>query len=153
MLTDFLYIIWDFDPVMFSVGSFDLRYYGLAWALTILLGERFFSHFARREGFGSNLVEVGFIWIAFGAIIGARLGHCLFYEFSHYMANPLAIITEIRNGGMASHGSAIGMLIGMWVTARKTGTPYIWWLDRIMIPVSVGGTLVASPTCLGDSSS
>ncbi len=142
MLTDFLYIIWDFDPVMFSVGSFDLRYYGLAWALTILLGERFFSHFARREGFGSNLVEVGFIWIAFGAIIGARLGHCLFYEFSHYMANPLAIITEIRNGGMASHGSAIGMLIGMWVTARKTGTPYVWWLDRIMIPVSVGGALV-----------
>lgn len=127
---------------MFSVGSFDIRYYGLMWALTILLGERFFTAFARREGFGPQIVETGFIWITLGAILGARVGHCLFYEFSYYIARPWAILTEIRNGGMASHGAAIGMLIGMWITARKCRMPYVWWLDRIMIPVSIGGALV-----------
>ncbi len=142
MLNDFLYIIWDFDPVMFSIGGFELRYYGLMWAITFLVGERFFSTYAKREGFGNEIVETGFIWIVLGAVLGARIGHCLFYEFPYYIAKPWAIITEFRNGGMASHGSALGMLLGMWITCRKHNMPYVWWLDRIMIPVAVGGALV-----------
>ena len=142
MLNNFLYIVWDFDPVMFSIGGFELRYYGLMWAVTFLLGERFFSGFAKREGFGKEIIETGFLWIVLGAVLGARVGHCLFYEFPYYIAKPWAIITEFRNGGMASHGSALGMLFGMWVTARKHKMPYVWWLDRIMIPVAIGGALV-----------
>lgn len=142
MLSNLHYIVWDFDPVMFSIGSLELRYYGLMWAITFLLGERFFANYAKREGFGSEIVETGFIWIVLGAILGARVGHCLFYEFSYYIAKPWAIITEFRNGGMASHGSAIGMLLGMWITCRKLKMPYVWWLDRIMIPVTIGGALV-----------
>ncbi|MBR4994823.1 MAG: prolipoprotein diacylglyceryl transferase [Alistipes sp.] len=142
MLNNLLYIIWDFDPAMFSIGSVEVRYYGLMWALTILLGERFFTNFTRREGFGQEIVETGFVWIVLGAILGARVGHCLFYEFDYYITRPWAIITEIRNGGMASHGAAIGMLLGMWITTRKHNMPYIWWLDRIMIPVAIGGGLV-----------
>ena len=142
MLNDLLYIVWDADPVMLNIGGFELRYYGLMWAITILLGERFFSIFAKREGFGNEIVETGFVWIVLGAILGARVGHCLFYEFPYYIAKPWAIITEIRNGGMASHGSALGMLLGMWITARKHKMNYVWWLDRIMIPVAIGGALV-----------
>ena len=142
MLDNFLYIVWDFDPVMFSIGGFELRYYGLMWAITFLLGERFFSTFAKREGFGNEIVETGFIWIVLGAVLGARVGHCLFYEFPYYITKPWAIITEFRNGGMASHGSALGMLLGMWITCRKHNMPYVWWLDRIMIPVAIGGALV-----------
>lgn len=142
MLSNLLYIVWDVDPVMFSIGGFELRYYGLMWALTFLLGERFFSTFAKREGFGGEIVETGFVWIVLGAILGARVGHCLFYEFSYYITKPWAILTEIRNGGMASHGSALGMLLGMWITARKHKMAYVWWLDRIMIPVAIGGALV-----------
>ncbi|MBQ2374581.1 MAG: prolipoprotein diacylglyceryl transferase [Alistipes sp.] len=142
MLDNFLYIVWDFDPVMFSIGGFELRYYGLMWAITFLLGERFFSSYAKREGFGNEIVETGFVWIVLGAVLGARIGHCLFYEFPYYITKPWAIITEFRNGGMASHGSALGMLLGMWVTCRKHNMPYVWWLDRIMIPVAIGGALV-----------
>ena len=142
MLNNLLYIVWDFDPVMLSIGGFELRYYGLMWALTFLLGERFFNNYAKREGFGNEIVETGFIWIVLGAVLGARIGHCLFYEFSYYITRPWAIITEFRNGGMASHGSALGMLLGMWITCRKLKMPYIWWLDRIMIPVTIGATLV-----------
>ena len=142
MLNDLLYIVWDADPVMLNIGNFELRYYGLMWALTILLGERFFSAFAKREGFGNEIIETGFVWIVLGAILGARVGHCLFYEFPYYITKPWAIITEIRNGGMASHGTALGMLLGMWITARKHKMNYVWWLDRIMIPVAIGGALV-----------
>ena len=142
MLNDFLYIVWDFDPAMLSFGGFELRYYGLMWALTFLLGERFFSNYSKREGFGAEVVETGFVWIVLGAVLGARVGHCLFYEFPYYITKPWAIITEFRNGGMASHGSALGMLLGMWITCRKLKMPYIWWLDRIMIPVTIGGALV-----------
>ncbi|MBR5282716.1 MAG: prolipoprotein diacylglyceryl transferase [Alistipes sp.] len=142
MLNDFLYIVWDFDPAMLSIGGFELRYYGLMWALTFLLGERFFSNYSKREGFGAEVVETGFVWIVLGAVLGARVGHCLFYEFPYYITKPWAIITEFRNGGMASHGSALGMLLGMWITCRKLKMPYIWWLDRIMIPVTIGGALV-----------
>ena len=127
---------------MLNIGGFELRYYGLMWALTIFLGERFFSAFAKREGFGNEIIETGFAWIVLGAILGARVGHCLFYEFPYYITKPWAIITEIRNGGMASHGSALGMLLGMWITARKHKMNYVWWLDRIMIPVAIGGALV-----------
>lgn len=142
MLNNLLYIVWDFDPVMFSIGEFELRYYGLMWAITFLLGERFFTSYVKREGYSSEVVETGFIWIVLGAILGARVGHCLFYEFPYYITKPWAIITEFRNGGMASHGSALGMLLGMWITCRKLKMPYVWWLDRIMIPVAIGGALV-----------
>ena len=137
-----LYIVWDVDPTMFTLGSFELRYYGLMWVLALLLGERIMSVFAYREGYSPKIIETGFVWIILGAILGARIGHCLFYEFDYYITKPWAMLTEIRNGGMASHGSAIGMLLGMWITSRKCKMPYIWWLDRLMIPVAIGGMFV-----------
>ena len=137
-----LYIVWDVDPTMFTLGSFELRYYGLMWVLALLLGERIMSVFASREGYSPKIIETGFVWIILGAILGARIGHCLFYEFDYYITKPWAMLTEIRNGGMASHGSAIGMLLGMWITSRKCKMPYIWWLDRLMIPVAIGGMFV-----------
>lgn len=139
---DILYIVWDVDPAMFSINGFEVRYYGLMWVIALLLGERIMTHFASREGFSPKVIETGFIWIVLGAILGARIGHCLFYEFDYYIQNPIAMLTEIRNGGMASHGAAIGMLLGMWITSRKHKMPYIWWLDRLMIPVAIGGAFV-----------
>jgi prolipoprotein diacylglyceryl transferase len=141
-MNDMLYIVWDVDPTMFTLGSFELRYYGLMWVLALLLGERIMSVFAYREGYSPKIIETGFVWIILGAILGARIGHCLFYEFDYYITKPWAMLTEIRNGGMASHGSAIGMLLGMWITSRKCKMPYIWWLDRLMIPVAIGGMFV-----------
>jgi prolipoprotein diacylglyceryl transferase len=141
-MNDMLYIVWDVDPTMLTLGSFELRYYGLMWVLALLLGERIMSVFAYREGYSPKIIETGFVWIILGAILGARIGHCLFYEFDYYITKPWAMLTEIRNGGMASHGSAIGMLLGMWITSRKCKMPYIWWLDRLMIPVAIGGMFV-----------
>ena len=137
-----LVVVWDFDPVLFSIGSFDIRYYGLMWAIALLLGGYMFNSFCKKEGLDQKIADSIFIYGTLATIIGARVGHCLFYEPSYYLAKPWALITEIRDGGMASHGAAIGLLIGLWLFSRKNKMPYIWSLDRIMIPVGIGGAIV-----------
>ena len=137
-----LSIVWDFNPVFFSIGSLDIRYYGLMWALAILIGAKFFDNFCKREGLPSKVSESIFIYGTLATIIGARLGHCLFYDPMEYLSKPWTIITGFRDGGMASHGAAIGLLIGLWLFSRKNKLPYVWSLDRIMIAVGIGGAVV-----------
>ena len=137
-----LSIVWNFDPVFFSIGSLDIRYYGLMWALAILIGAKFFDNFCKREGLPPKVSESIFIYGTLATIIGARLGHCLFYDPMEYLSKPWTIITGFRDGGMASHGAAIGLLIGLWLFSRKNKLPYIWSLDRIMIAVGIGGAVV-----------
>lgn len=137
-----LSISWNFDPVFFSIGSVDIRYYGLMWALAILVGARFFSNFCKREGLPGSVSDSIFLYGTLATILGARLGHCLFYEPAAYLSAPWTIITGFRDGGLASHGAAVGLLIGLWLFSRKNRLPYIWSLDRIMIAVGIGGALV-----------
>ncbi len=141
-MNNLLYIDWSFDPILFSLGGFEIRYYGLMWVLTILIGAKFFEHFVKREGLDSSVSDSIFWYGTLGTIIGARLGHCLFYDPAYYLSQPLEIITGFRDGGLASHGAAIGLLIGLWLFARRNKLPYIWGLDRIMIVVGIGGALV-----------
>ena len=137
-----LSIVWDFDPVFFSIGSFDIRYYGVMWALAILIGAKLFDNFVKREGLPSSVSESIFIYGTLATIIGARLGHCLFYDPVEYLRQPWTIITGFRDGGLASHGAAVGLLIGLWLFSRRNRLPYIWSLDRIMIAVGIGGAVV-----------
>lgn len=139
---EFLSIVWDFDPVLFRIGSFDIRYYGLMWAIAILIAAKFFDNFVKREGLRPEVSESVFIYGTLGTIIGSRLGHCLFYDPTYYLAQPWTMLTEFRDGGMASHGAAIGILVGLWLFSRKNRLPYIWALDRIMIGVAIGGAIV-----------
>ncbi len=137
-----LAVVWDFDPVLFRIGSIDIRYYGLMWALAILIAAKFFDNFVKREGLPESVSESIFLYGTLGTIIGSRLGHCLFYDPAYYLAQPWTILTEFRDGGMASHGAAIGILVGLWLFSRKNKLPYIWSLDRIIIGVAIGGALV-----------
>ncbi len=139
-----LFIDWSFNPVAFTIPGIDLeiRYYGLLWALAIYAGARMFDHFCDREGLPRSVSESAFLYGALATIIGSRLGHCLFYEPSYFLSNPLEIITGIRNGGMASHGAAVGLLFGLWLFSRKNKLPLLWGLDRVMVAVSIGGAMV-----------
>ena len=141
-MTQLLFIDWSFDPILFSIGGVEIRYYGLMWVLTILIGAKLFEHFVKREGLPESVSDSIFWYGTLGTILGARLGHCLFYDPSYYLSHPLTIITGFRDGGLASHGAAIGLLIGLWLFARKNRLPYLWGLDRIMIAVGIGGALV-----------
>ncbi len=134
----FLSVVWDVNPVAFSLFGLEIRWYGIFWALAFILGIYFFTNFVRREKLPEKLVDSLFWYATILGILGARLGHCLFYEPEVYLAEPLRIL-NIREGGMASHGAAIGFLLGLLLFAWRNKMPFWWAADRIMIPVAIGG--------------
>ncbi len=137
-----LFIDWHFDPVAFNVLGLEVRYYGLTWALMILVSSKLFDNFVKREGMPQRVSESAFVYGVLATILGSRIGHCIFYEPEYYLVKPWAIFTEIRNGGMASHGAALGLLVGLWLFTRRNKLPYIWALDRVMVAVGIGGALI-----------
>jgi len=81
------------------------------------------------------------IYMVVSTVIGARLGHCLFYEPDLYLANPISIL-YIWEGGLASHGAGIGIIVGLWIFSRKTQRPFLWIIDRIAVVVALAGTFI-----------
>ena len=134
-------IPWDVNPDIFSIGNFAIRWYGLLFASSFLFGYLIFRKIFKNEGIGEEVLDRLTIYMALGTIIGARLGHCLFYEPAYYLNNPLEILM-VWQGGLASHGAAIGILFVLWLFVRKEKKPYIWILDRIVIVVALAGFFI-----------
>lgn len=137
-----LSIVWDWNPTLIMLGNLDIRWYGLMWAIAILVAERILAYAYKREGLPPRTIESAFLWIVLGTFIGARVGHCLFYEPEVYLAEPWRIITGIRDGGMASHGATIGIIIGVFGFARRNNLPFIWGMDRIAIVAPLSGAVI-----------
>lgn len=147
------YITWNVDPVAFSLGSMQVRWYGICWAVGFFLGYLLMSKVYKREKMPDWSMDSLLIYMLVSTVVGARLGHCLFYEPEYYLPHPVEIL-KIWEGGLASHGGAIGILIGLWLYVRrfnkstkkqkgeKTHITYLWLLDRIVIPVCLVGALI-----------
>lgn len=135
------YIIWNASPEIFQIGSFAIRWYGLMFALSFIFSYMIMGRIFIREKLQENLIDKFSVYIILGTILGARLGHCLFYEPEYYLSNPLEMI-KIWEGGLASHGAAIGILIGLIWFARKYKKNVLWLLDRLVIVVLLSGALV-----------
>lgn len=138
---NFLIIPWDVNPEIFRIGSFAIRWYGLLFASSFVVGYIIMNRIFRNENLGEPVLDRLTIYMAIGVIAGARLGHCLFYEPAYYLKNPLEILM-IWHGGLASHGAAIGILIALWLFARKEKKDYDWILDRIAIVVALSGFFI-----------
>ncbi len=136
-----LFVTWDVDPNLFTLGSFEVRYYGLLWVIGLGISALLFNYMMKREGYSIKMFDSIFYYGIFATIIGARLGHCLFYDPGYYLTHPIEIL-NIRQGGLASHGAALGLLVGLWLWSRKWHMPYMWSLDRISIAVAIAGALV-----------
>ncbi|MDP8236105.1 MAG: prolipoprotein diacylglyceryl transferase [Candidatus Erginobacter occultus] len=135
-------IIWDTSPDLVNLGPFTVRWYGFLFALGFFLGYLVLQRIFRREGKPENDVGTLLLYVLCGAIIGARLGHCLLYEPAYYLARPGEILL-IWRGGLASHGGAAGILIALYFYNRnRPGQTYLWLLDRIAIPVALAGSLI-----------
>ena len=137
-----LSIEWTWDPTLIMLGDLDIRWYGLMWAIAILAAERICSMTFKHEGLPPRTLESAFLWVVLGTFIGARVGHCLFYEPETYLPEPWRIITDIRDGGMASHGATIGIIIGIIGFVRRNHLPFIWGLDRIAIVAPLSGAII-----------
>lgn len=143
-------IHWNADPVMFSIGSFGLRWYSMGFLVAFLLGYWLMSRFFRREGVKAGYLDSLVVYMFVATLVGARLGHCLFYEPGYYLSSEhwVEIVWPFQNGkftgfeGLASHGAAIGILVAMWLHGRKYGMNLWWILDRMVILIALGGAFI-----------
>jgi prolipoprotein diacylglyceryl transferase len=135
-------IVWDVDPWLVQFGdSFGIRWYGLLFASGFLFGYILFNRYLKKEGFTTDSLDKLTVYIALGTVIGARLGHCLFYDADYYLANPLEIFA-IWQGGLASHGAAVGILIALWLYVRKYKFSFLWLMDRIATVTALAGFFI-----------
>ena len=136
------YIIWDWDPDIFTIGFIKIRYYGLLFAGGFALGYYFLKKVFLKEGSDLAWLDSLLMYVLAGTVIGARLGHCLFYEPEYYLSHPIEIL-KVWKGGLASHGGAFGIVIALWFYSRKvTNKSMMWGLDRLLIVVALSGCMI-----------
>lgn len=135
------YIVWSPNPAI--IPSFDrLRWYGFLFAMGFIISQQIMIYFFRKEGEDEKLVDRLTIYMVVATIIGARLGHVLFYEPEKYLSNPIDIL-KVWEGGLASHGAAIAILFALWLYAKKTPSQsYLWVVDRIVIVTALVGAMI-----------
>jgi prolipoprotein diacylglyceryl transferase len=135
------YIHWNINPEIFHLGALSVRWYGLLFAASFYFGYLLFIKFFKLEKIPIEVLDKLTIYMAVGTVLGARLGHCFFYEPAYYLQNPIEII-EIWKGGLASHGAAIGILIAIYFFTRKEKRTYLWTMDRVVIAVALSGFFI-----------
>ncbi len=135
------YITWNIDPEIFHIGALSIRYYGLMFAFAFLFGYLIFTRALKIKRLDAEMLDQLLIYVAVGTVVGARLGHCLFYEPAYYLGNPIEIL-KIWEGGLASHGAAIGIVLAIFLYIRKHKLSFLWLMDRIVIIVPLSGAFI-----------
>ncbi|MEZ0483980.1 prolipoprotein diacylglyceryl transferase [Fibrella aquatica] len=150
------YILWDADPVLFAVdaftlfglnfGPFEIRWYGLLFAAGFLIGMQIMTHIFRKERKPQEDLDALLIFMVVATVLGARIGHYLFYEPEVLFRNPLEVILPPYRG-LASHGAIISIITALWLYSRRkssvlTGQTFLWTADRIVILVALAGACI-----------
>jgi len=128
------YITWDINPDIFIIPIINhpLRWYGLFFAIAFLISQRIMYFIYKKEGRPLAEIDTLTVYLVVATIVGARLGHVLFYNPAYYFQHPHKILMTWE-GGLASHGGVIGILSAIYLFARKTNVSYLWVLDRVSI--------------------
>ena len=136
------YFHWNANPQIISFGDFGIAWYGILFASGFFFGYHIMRWVFSREGKSLETIDNIFIYMVLGAVLGARLAHCLFYEPGYYLSNPFEIL-KIWKGGLASHGGVVGMLIAMYVYAKNTADiNFLWLLDRMTLVIALGSFFI-----------
>lgn len=141
-------ITWDVSPEIFkipeflSIGPISIRYYGVLFAVSFLAGLKIMEYIFKKENKSDKDLNDLFLYMFAGTVIGARLGHVLFYDPVYYLSHPLMIL-EVWKGGLASHGAAIGIPTAIYMYSKKrTDQSFLWVIDRIVIVVALAGFFI-----------
>jgi phosphatidylglycerol---prolipoprotein diacylglyceryl transferase len=147
-----LYINWNIDPEIFRIGGFALRYYSIMFAFAFIGSYIILSKIYIKEKVSIQLLNKLVIFVFLGTLIGARLGHTLFYEFEYYKDHLLEIILPFRIAdgkfeltgyqGLASHGGAIGIILAVVLYCRKYKQSFLWIMDRLGIAVTLSAFFI-----------
>jgi len=135
------YIIWNVAPDILHIGFITIRWYGILFACALGFGYVILMKIYKSEGKNEEDLDHLALYLIVGIVVGARLGHVIFYQPDYYYAHPLQIL-EIWHGGLASHGGAIGILIALYYYCKKYKQNMLWILDRLVIVTALGGSLI-----------
>lgn len=147
-----LQIHWNPSPEIFTLGPITVLYYSALFASGMLIGFYWVKNMYKKEGLPTEELDTLFIYVFFGTLIGARLGHCLFYEPEYYLSHPLEMLLPFRwdeNGfeftgyrGLASHGGILAVFIAIWLFSRKYGRNFWGILDKVSIAGAFAGACI-----------
>ena len=150
----FLKFNWAPNEKLFEIGGFGIHIYSLMFIIAFLLGLRLYKKMFIKENIDQKYLEPLFVYMVISTLLGARLGEVFFYNWDYFQNHLLEILLPIKENadggysfigfrGLASHGAAIGILTGIFVFQRLNPLkPLIWILDRLTIPVAIGGFFV-----------
>lgn len=134
------FIHWGVEPSIIS-SPIEIRWYGLLFAAGFFIGQSLMIKIYKQEGQPETAVDTLTIYVLIATVLGARLGHCLFYDPDYYLSNPIEIF-KVWRGGLASHGAAIGILTALWFYAKNMKYSFLWVVDRVVIMVALGGCFI-----------
>lgn len=141
-------ITWNVNPDIFSfeipiiAQTLTVRWYGLLFATAFLVGQYIVIDIFKVENKPQKDIDVLTLYMIIATLVGARLGHCLFYQPEIYLKDPIAIL-KVWEGGLASHGAIVSILLGIYLYSRgRVGQSYLWTLDRIAIVAALGGAFI-----------
>lgn len=129
------------DPILVSAGAVEVRWYGLLFATGILLNYLFLQWVFKREKYSLEHLESLAVYLFFGLVIGARLGHVIFYNAEYFLSNPLEIL-QIWKGGLASHGAAIGLLLAYFIWCRVHKVKFSKYVDALVLGIPITAAFV-----------
>ncbi|MFV0289326.1 MAG: prolipoprotein diacylglyceryl transferase [Mangrovibacterium sp.] len=135
------YIIWDVSPVAFHIGNTELRWYGLMFPIGFLLGYLLARRMFKIEDVSLNLLDTLFIIVFLSGIIGARIGHVIFYDWEFFKEHPSEII-KTWHGGLASHGGVFGVLFALLIWSRFSDKSFSWVIDKVAVCASLLAGLI-----------
>ena len=148
MIESLLYVHWHVDPILFQIGSLQIRWYGLLFVSGFVIGWYLFKWFFTREKVDTKLMDPLLYTLLIATVVGARLGHCIFYQPDYYFGSWAGFLEIFMpwKGGLASHGGAIALLLAMWWFARHYGRKndfdFLWIMDRLCIAVAFAGCMI-----------
>ena len=143
-----LVVHWHVDPALLHIGNFELRWYSLLFVSGFILGWFIFKWFFQREKIDTKLLDPLLYTLLICTIVGARLGHCLFYQPDYYLGSWAGFweIFMPWKGGLASHGGTIALFLGIWWFAHHSGKKhdfdFVWLLDHLAIAVAFAGAFI-----------
>jgi phosphatidylglycerol:prolipoprotein diacylglycerol transferase len=142
MSSTLAYITWNASPEIVHLGPLTLRWYGLLFATGFLAGLYMVRNMFKAENEPEEWLDKIFIYMVVGAVLGARLGHVFFYDWDYY-SKHLGEIPMVWEGGLASHGGALGIIIALWIFSKYTSKrPLLWILDRVVVPSALAGCFI-----------
>lgn len=143
-----LFITWNPDVVALDLGFLTIRWYSLCWAIGLVAVYLLMHRLYRQQKIADEKFDPMFMYCFLGILIGARLGHCLFYEPGYYLSHPIEMILPLRNvpgqgweftgyEGLASHGGTLGLMLALWLYAKHVKLRFLHVLDNVAIVTPV----------------